>query len=87
MAVVNKIQGDRKHFGEIASMIFSRIMYEGHISRRIIVVFDVDELFSSQEDADTRILFHAKHISQHNFNSIIVASADTDVRLLCMAYT
>ena len=31
----------------------------------------VNELLSSQEEADTRILLHAKHASQHGHNSIM----------------
>jgi len=46
----------------------------------------VPELYSSQEEADTRIMLHLSHISRFNYKSAIVASIDTDVRLLCIAF-
>ena len=39
----------------------------------------VDELHSSQEEADTRILLHAKRASDHGYNSVVVVSEDTGV--------
>ena len=39
----------------------------------------VDELQSSQEEADTRILLHAKRASDHGYKSVVVVSEDTDV--------
>ena len=47
---------------------------------------EVDDLKTSQEEADTRMIFHAAHIGGLNYESIIFASIDTDVRFLCMAY-
>ena len=46
----------------------------------------VDELQSSQEEADTRILFHAKHASDHGYMYVVVVSEDTDVYVLCIAF-
>ena len=46
----------------------------------------VDELQSSQEEADTRILLHAKHASDHGYKSVSVVSEDTDVYVLCIAF-
>ena len=39
----------------------------------------VDELQSSQEEADTRIPLHVKHESDHGYKSVVVVSEDTDV--------
>ena len=39
----------------------------------------VNDLKSSQEEADTRILLHAKHASDQGYTSIIVVSEDTNV--------
>ena len=41
MAVVNKIQGDKKTFREISDALLSLVLAEGYHSKRIDVVFDV----------------------------------------------
>ena len=46
----------------------------------------VDELQSSEEEADTRILLQAKHASDHGYKSVIVVSEDTNVYVLCIAF-
>ena len=46
----------------------------------------VDELQSSQEEADTRILLQAKHASDHGYKSVVVVSEDTDVYVLCITF-
>ena len=45
----------------------------------------VNDLKSSQEEADTRILLHAKHASDQGYTSVIVVSEDTDVFVLVPA--
>ena len=46
----------------------------------------VDDLRSSQEEADTRILLHAKHhASDNGYKYVMVVSEDTDVYELCIA--
>ncbi len=45
-------------------------------------------LSCSHEEADTRILVHANHINNtNNYESIIVTSEDTDVRILLIAFS
>ena len=46
----------------------------------------VDELQSSQEEADTRILLPAKHASDQGYKSVVVVSEDTGVDVLCIAF-
>ena len=46
---------------------------------------DVSPLESDHEEADTRLLLHAKHAS-HNHNRIVIQSSDTDVAVLCAAH-
>ena len=46
----------------------------------------VDQLQSAQEEADTRILLHAKHHSSDNeYKFVMVVSEDSDVHVLCIA--
>ena len=45
----------------------------------------VPELDTSQEEADTRILLHAKHASTAH-EAIVVVSEDTDVTILALAF-
>jgi hypothetical protein len=47
----------------------------------------VHELYSSQEEADTRIMLHLKHAAEEYSNkTIIVRSPDTDVLVLLLTY-
>lgn len=48
-------------------------------------VSEVGELETSQEEADGRLLLHAKHASA-DFESIVIHAEDTDVLLLCLAH-
>ena len=46
----------------------------------------VDQLQSPQEEADTRILLHAKHhASDNEYNFVMIVSEDSDVYVLCIA--
>ena len=42
----------------------------------------VEELSSTQEEADTRLLFHAKNAADQNHSKIVVKSSDVDVEVL-----
>lgn len=44
-----------------------------------------DGLKTSQEEADTRVIFHAKHAAP-KVSSIIIVAEDTDIILLCLAF-
>ena len=44
-----------------------------------------EELHSTQEEADTRLLLHAEHASRSGSKSVVIVSEDTDVFLLCLA--
>ena len=47
-----------------------------------------EELRSEQEEADTRLLLHAQHaVNEQRYKSIIISSEDTDVRILCLAFS
>ncbi|XP_068232399.1 uncharacterized protein [Palaemon carinicauda] len=48
-------------------------------------VIEEDSLKTSQEEADTRVIFHAKHAAPH-VSSIIMIAEDTDIILLCLAF-
>ena len=43
------------------------------------------ELFTDQEEADTRLLLHAKHASSHH-NNVIKHSPDTDVFVMMVGH-
>ena len=48
----------------------------------------IHELRSSQEEADTRILLHAKYVNDHQLSKrVIVRSTDTDVFLLLLHFS
>ena len=49
-------------------------------------VEDVPELKSTQEEADTRLLLHAKHAAGTGLSAITVVADDTDVFLLSVAF-
>ena len=48
-------------------------------------VSEVTELENTHEEADTRILLHAKHASG-NYSSIVIVAEDTDVFIPCLAF-
>ena len=49
-------------------------------------VQEVVELSSEQEEADTRLLLHAKHAATPHVKAIIISSEDTDARMLCISF-
>ena len=50
-----------------------------------LVVLQVDNLTSDIEEADCRMLLHAKHASEQS-RDVIIRSNDTDVFVLCLAF-
>ena len=47
-----------------------------------------EDLFSSHEEADTRMILHCQHIAQHHSTSVIVVrSPDTDVLVLLLKFS
>ena len=46
----------------------------------------VEELNSTQEEADTRLILHAAHAAKSGYKAVAVASKDTDVFLFCLAF-
>lgn len=46
-----------------------------------------EELQSDQEEADTLLSLHARHATKDPFNAIVISSEDTDVRILCLAFS
>lgn len=51
-----------------------------------IEVAEVEGLYTDHEEADTRLLLHAKHASI-NYSDIVVRSPDTDVFILMLGHT
>ena len=47
---------------------------------------DVSELWTNQEEADTRMFLHAEHASQNSHQCIVIKSSDTDVEVLACYY-
>ena len=43
----------------------------------------MEDLFCSHEEADTRLLLHAKHAADSGAPSVVIHSPDTDVAVLC----
>ena len=46
----------------------------------------VQELCSTQEEADTRMFLHAAHATEQGFSDIVIKSSDTDIEVLAMYY-
>lgn len=47
-------------------------------------VENVEQLSCTQEEADTRSIFHAKHASEDGTQAIIIINPNTDAVLLCL---
>ena len=48
---------------------------------------NVAELTSNQEEADTRLLLHAKHAAQEGYEAVAVISEDADVFVLLLNFS
>ena len=48
-------------------------------------ITDMYGLFCTQEEADTRLLFHASHSFHHGYNKVMVHATDTDVVVIAVA--
>ena len=48
---------------------------------------EVQELTSSQEEADTRLLLHAKHAAESGMEAVVVTAEDTDVMVICLGFS
>ena len=57
----------------------------GSSASTIVLATEVAELESDHEEADTRLVLHAKHASDSGFSVVVVKSPDTDVFLLMLA--
>ena len=44
-------------------------------------------LQSIQEETDTRIILHAAHAAEEGYSAVVVATDDTDVLVLCLAFS
>ena len=71
---------DRKLF-----VCHKELCHSFHSVSNILVVEEVKELRSDHEEADTRLLLHAKHASKA-YSTIIIKSPDTDVMLLSLSF-
>ena len=45
-----------------------------------------EELRSTQEEADTRVFFHAAHAAAAGYRTVVITSEDTDVFVLSLAF-
>ena len=45
-----------------------------------------EDLMSTRDEADTQVLLHAAHAAAPSFKAVVVASEDTDVFVLCLAF-
>ena len=54
------------------------------VIEQTVVVENVPELVCDHEEADTRMAVHAAHASENAFDSILVASPDTDVFIIML---
>ena len=47
---------------------------------------DIGELRSTHEEADTRLILHAKHAANVGSMSVIITADDTDIMILCLGF-
>ena len=64
--------------GEFCHQIYTNVNGEVQIE-------ECPELISNQEEADTRLLLHAKHAS-HRYSNVIIRSPGTDVFILLLGH-
>ena len=69
--------GTRKIFFALGSNCYRLLVISGKV-----LCEEVEELQSSHEEADTKILLHAKHAAESGERVVIIKSPDTDVFIL-----
>ena len=58
-------------------------MNEGlSVADDVVVVVDILSLCCSDEEADTRLVWHVKHMCEDQEGQIVVRSSDTDVFII-----
>ena len=68
----------------ITSKETCRWLSPGSTDDDVLECHDCADLESNHEEADTRLLLHAKHAA-NTYDSVIIRSPDTDVFILCVA--
>ena len=53
-----------------------------YVENEIVTSIECIELLSIQEEADTKMFLHAKHVADKGYDSIGIKSSDTDVEVL-----
>ena len=43
------------------------------------------DLYADHEEADTRVLLHAKHAADHGYKAVVITAEDTDILVLALA--
>ena len=73
----------------LRAKLLNKVMYVTCESKCFRVTEDtwseVESLYSTQEEADTRMLLHAKHAEEES-TAIIIASQDTDVFIMSLSF-
>ena len=91
---------NKKAFTEFVVMEWRRDKYRTKLTGKVLFVTCesdcygitsqaaniVEELNSTQEEANTRLILHAAHAARSGYKAVVVASEDTDVFLLCLAF-
>ena len=75
---------------EYAERIGNHVMYvtHGNNCTKLVVIdgrmtaTEETELYTDQEEADTRMFLHASHVSSHGHQRVAIVSSDTDVEVL-----
>ena len=73
---VNRI-GNRNIYFAVEDKCFQLSVNDGKV-----VCEEITDLNSNREEADTKLLLHAKHASENGETTIIIKSPDTDVAIL-----
>ena len=70
--------------GEDTSIIVSGGLEETALKMNHDKITSITDLKSNQEEADTRLLLHAKYEANNGSESVVIMSPDTDVLVLCV---
>ena len=63
------------------------VTHANHCTKLVVIdvrmtATDETELYTDQEEADTRMFLHASHASSHEHQRVAIDSSDTDVEVL-----
>ena len=81
----------KQEYAERIDSCVIHFTHDNHCTKLVVIdvrmtATDETELYTNQEEADTRNFLHASHASSHEHQRVVIVSSDTDVEVLACHY-